>query len=499
MDVNVPAPADAAPVAEVPPVPAFVRAPGLVEAFDAYLALELDMPLDLRNALGREGIKSFEKLCKKENEDINTSVQSIRKPGGSIQVGRTLVADPGIHVASDHVDALKQLAYGLRHCVRTQVVFDPARHGVAWMTALWEFRTSTKKQTVVGAMPGKMTKTVKARESLNDVKRYLATIRGCNDAFLSYLIRDNEAPADPVEGEWPTIDHELIARVPLRGVNFQNDNRQLYTILDSVFGSGDGGAWIQRYAAAQDGRGAYLSLYNHYITRAARNKVVAEAEHVLDHLKYTSESRGVSFETYVSKHQQAYLDLTREGQVISEEERIKKLVRNIDSEVLAFNLRTIRNDQMRAHREYDTFDKAAQFLSLELLDERHASSARRGNVSGVQTGPSPGKVTGAGSPTGKGRGGKAKKAGATRAKSFLPKSQWRAMSADEREAFLAARRKTNGAANANGANEILYRSQIAALQATVQELTTQLKDRGGSSGAPDQLGTQMSRRNASNT
>jgi hypothetical protein len=232
--------------------------------FDNYLANTLNIIPTLRAAMELQGLTSFATLRSKNDAKIDKVIGAMRRPGGAINAANTR-ANLGVTVSEHLGDQLKELAYGLRHCVRVQILFDPETHDEAWFDRLREFREIEESPIKSAAPAGKMTNSAKARESLDDVLRDCDGIRGCDGARLSRCLRENEAPSEAPAGGWTSIEAELIARAPLSGEKYHNDNRAVYGVDPSIFGNTVANAYVKPYERTQGGQAAYKAVYAQYV------------------------------------------------------------------------------------------------------------------------------------------------------------------------------------------------------------------------------------------
>jgi hypothetical protein len=68
---------------------------------------------------------------------------------------------------------------------------------------------------------------------------------------------------------------------------------------------GTGHVYILPFDAAQNGRNAYLALYEHFESDSLCNRSKNEAYQTLQILHYNGEKKGFTFETFVEKHNEA--------------------------------------------------------------------------------------------------------------------------------------------------------------------------------------------------
>jgi uncharacterized protein YxeA len=85
---------------------------------------------------------------------------------------------------------------------------------------------------------------------------------------------------------------------------------------------GTGHVYILPFDAAQNGRNAYLALYEHFESDSLCNRSKNEAYQTLQILHYNGEKKGFTFETFVEKHNEAYLELEQQTELVYEEMKV---------------------------------------------------------------------------------------------------------------------------------------------------------------------------------
>jgi hypothetical protein len=153
----------------------------------------------------------------------------------------------------------------------------------------------------------------KGFESLRD---HFKKLRGTfNKIPLAYITRKKEdVPDEAIDPStaYDSIEDELVARKghwklvanqpPRRTEEYKGDNKKVWDVLSDIFRNSPSWQYMKPFAKANDGRGAFLALYNFYLGPNNTNNLAAAAEAELDSLKYVGEKRRYNFEKYVNAH-----------------------------------------------------------------------------------------------------------------------------------------------------------------------------------------------------
>ncbi len=138
------------------------------------------------------------------------------------------------------------------------------------------------------------------------IETYLSQLKGSGRVALNYDIRKNPIP---VPGTIFWIDAEqAVAIAPLIGDQYNRDNAKVYGILKQLCLEGPGRSYILDFDHAKDGRGAWLAMFNHFEGDSYRNHAKLEAYNTLNTIHYDGEKKGFTFEKFVEKHDECYLD-----------------------------------------------------------------------------------------------------------------------------------------------------------------------------------------------
>jgi len=118
---------------------------------------------------------------------------------------------------------------------------------------------------------------------------YLNCVKGRYNIPLAYVIRELEQP-DPA-AVYQSEHHRLIAVTPLAGIEYEDDNGRVFDLLKSWTVNGPAWTWMRSFNTTRNGRGAWLSLINHFEGDAQRDKVKDQAYAAIAAAKYYGEKK----------------------------------------------------------------------------------------------------------------------------------------------------------------------------------------------------------------
>ena len=220
---------------------------------------------------------------------------------------------------------------------------------------------------------------------------------------MLYLIR----PAEVNElTQADTFNDPSLMNTPLEGPVFTQDNRELYSIVDSLTQKGPGESIVLKYKTTMNGRAAYLDLDNHFSGGPFKTLRVRKALQVVGSLKYTGTNSNFSFENYRRKYADAYRDLKDADQEKKEQTKVLEFIENIKAPELQQAVLAVysRDDLLKS------FDQTATYLSG--IAVRHTKEPEKSQRSAMSID--------------------------TRKRSF---DEWRALSHQQRKAITKARQE----------------------------------------------------------
>lgn len=360
-------------------------------AFLNYLEGYLHFDHDIILALQRERILSFRQLRDMTSSTIHEMCVTIRRQ--RITQGIPPVVTHTVTIATAHELRLKELAYYLRHLVRTQRHWNPDLATEQELHRIMELEMAEHVATVTKtAFPPKLESVAKIRVTIEDIKAYCSIARGTNGVLLAYVIRPL---GTLVEGQvYASVQDEMVHRAPHNGRYWPVDNAMVWDMLRAVLCDTDGWAWVSGFEHGKDGRSAFLALLNHYIGPANQSLIKTQAEQALTTLYFDGTRRGFTLEKYAQAHKQAHKDLEDYNEGLPEGRKVRLFLMGIRYPLLDAPRGTV----LATPFLRESFDETVSFL-LQFYASLTPNAARR-NVGAVMNhGP------GRGGRGGGGRGG----------------------------------------------------------------------------------------------
>ena len=322
------------------------------------------------------------------------------------------------------------------------------------MVRLHEDESTTDKE-VVAKLPDKFKQPNQWKVFAELIETYLSQLKGSGRIPLNYVIRKQAVPIP--NAVYATDEEQIVAIAPLTGDQYNKDNAKVYGILKQLCLEGPGRSYILEFDRVKDGRGAWLAMYSHYEGDSFRNRSKEEAYTVLEHIHYEGERKGFTFETFVARHNDCYLELSRHNEPVHEEKKVRDFLNRINAPELQAAKQQVRSDMnMRG-----SFQAAANFIALSVTpakqSNRNVGSAttdprggrgrggrggRQGRQPGMGRGSGRGRSNGNSHGRGRGRGfgarGRGDK-GNNHNTGYYTDEEWAALSREQRDSILEAR------------------------------------------------------------
>jgi hypothetical protein len=322
---------------------------------------------------------TIESLQYMDDKTVETLCASLRKPGGMIAgvplpggVAVQQVRDPGVFVSTRAEMNLKTSCYMARHYARTSRVLDAAALTEATIFEFKQYKES-EKEYKEPTDPMKLKGPDKILDFIDEWPEQLALYNGQDGRPLSYVIRDNvvvpPALTDPAFGIVNTVygqpRDEISARAAHGTPQYQIDNAKVFEMLNEAIGTHKHvKTWIKSFAKARNGRGAWLAFKANYCGSSELEAIEAAAEKALESGNYTGEKPRYNFETHVSKHLKAHLDIEKAtGVAMAENTKVRKLLASIDCSMMVSAVAAIRaQDHLR-----NNFDASVNYMRAFIL------------------------------------------------------------------------------------------------------------------------------------
>ena len=354
-----------------------MAAPVALNAAFMRLGFSADAAVTLA-AADKENL-TVESLQYMDDKTVETLCASMRKPGGMIDgpapaggLPIVQIRDPGVFVSTRAEMNMKTACYMARHYARTSRVLEAAMITEA---SIYEFKQYKDSEAAYKepAEPMKLKGPDKILDFIDEWPEQLALYNGQNGRPLSYVIRDDVqmplAALDPAFGAPNSIygqpRDEIAARAAHGTPQFQVDNAKVFEMLNDAIGTHKHvKTWIKAFARAKNGRAAWIAFKAHFRGSSELEAIEAAAEKALDTAKYTGEKPRYNFETHVSKHLRAHLDMEKAtGVTMAENTKVRKLLASIDCSMMVAAVAGIRaQEHLRT-----SFDETVNYMRAFIL------------------------------------------------------------------------------------------------------------------------------------
>ena len=195
------------------------------------------------------------------------------------------------------------------------------------------------------------------------LQNYLMAQKSVDNIPLYYVIHPNLAVGVTIASL--SRDQQLVYAAPLTGPAFNVDNKKVFRILNSLTVGENATNWISStLKRTQNGRAAMQALRDHYDGTDGRYKRKTQAAATLEVLHYSHE-HAMPFQTFSSKMKKAFDTLAIcDPPGVSDSSQVQQLLDKIKT-TNSLLIAAIANIRMN-HVRYNTFDKAAMELSLQI-------------------------------------------------------------------------------------------------------------------------------------
>jgi hypothetical protein len=292
------------------------------------------------------------------------------------------------------------------------------------------------------------------------VDTYLNRLKGQGRVPLNYVLRTLEEPEEKTV--FATEQELMIATAPLEGDQYDIDNERVFGIIKHLILEGPAWAYItDAVNRSKDGRTAWLILRTHYEGKSFLTKQKGEAYKVIEGLHYKGETLTFTFEHFTGLLTKSHNDLQRYGEPVLESKKVRDLLSKITDPKLESAKQAIRINNVYKN----DFAMSVNFLaeSVDTVDKskvRNINAIQQGNRNGKNNRSSSGRnARGRGrnykhytyqqtnAPyANRGRVGRGRNSGhningghSVGTSTYIPPSEWNAMTSEQRQTFLQTR------------------------------------------------------------
>ena len=296
-----------------------------------------------------------------EEGDFEALFASLRRPGGTManpdagtpgQPAR--IPNPGVKVSTRAIDNFKTGCFIAQHFQMAQRTAEHEFYTTARLRS-WKL---LRRQAETYKEPDEFPKLEKESpqtitDFIEEFEDLLSNFSGTGGRPLNYVIRQNvEVPPEdtqPVFGEadspFVSIRHELCERSEVEnGVAFAADNERVFEILKTaIFEFKPVYLQIRRFAREKNGRAAWDAFTMHYLGDAALEAITVKAENRIARSNYSGEKPRYTFETHVTVHQRAHMDIRRgEGQEWDDNQKVRRFLATITAREMEVPIATVK-------------------------------------------------------------------------------------------------------------------------------------------------------------
>jgi hypothetical protein len=318
--------------------------------------------------------------------DITTACANIRKPGGMVvDEDGDLVPNRGQQVSVLLEKRLKQFWFFTRYAYMTQREPDWATgEGVPELAELSNLDSYLKSFPLAKDVekPPQFPGQDKARKWFEQFDTWAAKTLGPSGVPLLYVLRKESEIQDEDPGWYePNLKMDVALRGPHGDDNifWREDNTAVWDMLVHCLHPTKEYAYAQPFERAMNGNGAYTALKERMLGATITKALEAKADHLIRTLQFNGQTKGLSFDKFITTFTQAFLDC---GMEYPEDKKVSLLLRAITDTSLQ-----IACGQIRGSRDLKKdFTAAVSYIVEELASRADTHSRGARNVSSTNRG-----------------------------------------------------------------------------------------------------------------
>ena len=323
------------------------------------------------------------------------------------------------------------------------------------------------------ADPGKFKDDRKWPEWEKAFVNYLSVIPGVNGIPLSYVVREDENPAENVTYE--TFNERMIHRAPLAGQYYIADARRVHNLLLGYLQGENTESWIRSIARFQDGRRDMVALRRHYAGEGNSTRRIADAKKIQNTLHYKTE-RALPFNKFLDSLQKMFTIFEEENEPLTERAKVDELLTKVQNSGLAAAVAQLR---YQLNTSGISFTVAANHLNSEISQTPDYQLSRKINATNTTASGRGGGRSGSGRGGrgyqgrggGRGRGGRGGK-GTSEKTTYYSTAEWEKLSYEERDKIRKERdRKGEQGGTKRNISEMTTKQLTTAIISSIKAAT----------------------------
>ena len=327
-----------------------------------------------REKFAAAGVTTLQALIRKSDTFAHQAAQTIRKS--------TTGAAQARDVSLEEETRIGQLVHfcKLRYILQRPLAFGAATLENIEAVSVWfEQLEEDPAETTVAVFSDGCNK----KQWFESITGYLGLKKGkASGVPLLYVIREEaQLPGDgddPGYGGYNTFNDELIRRGRHNGHFWRSDNGEVWTFLRSKCHGTTAWTTIVAFQTTKNGRQAFLALLGQFLGADAKSLLLKRAERTLDSITFDGRSRNWTFDKFVGRLRESFIDLGPENQ-LTEERKVNKLMQAWQVSTLAHLGAVVSsNPAFRSN-----FNNCVNFLSQQLTQQQLMNRGPGRNVAAV--------------------------------------------------------------------------------------------------------------------
>ena len=326
----------------------------------------------MRNKLENAGFRNLASLVKKDTKFAHYACQSVRKSG----TGQAASRD----VTMEMEENLGRLVLYSRYRYIVQRPLDYASATLANLEVVDDWFNQLEDDPSEDTVPA-FTDGANKKQWFENITAYLGIKKGKSGVPLLYVVREdpNLPPVDPGFGV-PSFNDEVFLRGRHGGHFWAADNKSVWLLMRSKCHGTTAWNTIAGFQATNNGRAAFVALLGQFLGEDVRAVLLRRAERTLENIRFDGRNRNFSFDKFVGRLRESFLDLGPENQ-LTEQRKVNKLMQ-------AFQVPSMQHldSIIQAAPMYrNSFDNTVNFLANQLSQQKLKNGPTARNVGKLET------------------------------------------------------------------------------------------------------------------
>ena len=274
--------------------------------------------LGLRTKLRDAGFRNMDSLVKKDSKFTHYACQSVRKSTTGNAEHRDVTMETEERLG-------KLVLYSkYRYIVQRPMHLNTAT--LANLDTVEDWFNQLEDDPSEDTVPA-FTDSANKKQWFESITSYLAIKKGKSSGVpLLYVVREHVNVPLPDQGIFrPSPSDEVMLRARHDGHFWVADNKAVWLLLRSKCHGTTAWNTIAGFQGASNGRGAFMALLGQFLGEDVRAVLLRRAEKLLENIRFDNRNRNFSFDKFIGKMREAFLDLGPDNQ-LTEQRKVNKLM-----------------------------------------------------------------------------------------------------------------------------------------------------------------------------